>query len=81
MTILAIGQATKAFINEHVEWHRAQSNRIGMAFAEKAKRDELTVTAVALSVCTLDQVKHVAKALLPVTSAIASAMLLDNEGN
>lgn len=81
MTVLTIGQATKAFINEHVEYHRTLCSNAGRAFAEKVKRDDLMVTTVALSACSLDQVKQIAGALLPVTSAIASALLIDNEGN
>lgn len=79
MTVLTIGQATKAFMNEHVEWHRAQASRMGLAFHEATKRGELVEVAVALSINDLNTVKRVAKALLPVTSAIASALILDNE--
>lgn len=80
MALLTIGQATKAFINEHVEWHRTNAMLNGRAFYEADKLAELYSTAVALGYCELDKVKAVAKALLPVTSAIASAMVLDNEG-
>lgn len=79
MCVLTIGTATKAFINEHVEWHRLNATLNGRAFYEADKLAELYSTAVALGSCTLDQVKAAAKAMLPVTSAIAAAMVLDNE--
>ena len=79
MAVLTIGQATKAFISEHVEWHRNEANYWGRPFHEASKRAELNEIAVGLSVCELWQVELVASALLPVTSAIASAIMLDNQ--
>lgn len=81
MTVLVIGQATKAFINEHVEYHRTNAMLNGRAFYEADKLAELYSTAVALGSCELERVKAIANALLPVTSAVASALILDNEVN
>lgn len=79
MTVLTIGQATKAFIAEHVEWHRNEANYWGRPFSEKAKHDELMVIAVSLSIAELWQLERVVQAMLPVTSAIAAAMVTDNQ--
>ena len=78
MTVLNIGPATKAFINEHIEWYRSACAWEGRAFHEKSKRGELMEIAVALSLCSLDKLKVVHSINAPVTSAIAGAMLLDN---
>lgn len=80
MDTLTIGKATKAFIAEHVEWHRTNATLNGRAFYEADKLADLYTIAHAIADCNLDKVKAIAAALLPVTSAIASAMVTDNEG-
>lgn len=79
MSVLSIGQATKAFISEHLAWWERTYAVNGRPLDVDTKRGELLETAVSLSITSIEQLKAIATCMLPVTSAIAAALILDNE--
>lgn len=79
MTALIIGQATKGFLFDHLEYLRDEAYECGYELDEATTVASLYETAYILRDCTKEQLATVVSIQLPVTSAIAAALLLDNE--